>query len=108
MDLRLLLSTRNNLLNAGIFLLLLAIFDSIFTDIGIRYDYISEANPLMQSVYETSVLGFYVIKISFPLLLLYLLTKIEPNSYVRFLIGFTVLFIVLYYPSIFFGLQLFP
>ena len=91
MNLRLLLSTKNSLLSAGILLLLLAIVDSIFTDIGIRNDFITEANPLMQSAYETSISGFYIIKIGFPFLLLYILTRIEPKSYLRLLMGFTVL-----------------
>lgn len=72
---------------AGILLILLAILDSLFTDFGLRNNYITEANPLMRVVYEASVFGFYLIKISLPFLLLYLLAKIELKKYFQFLLG---------------------
>ncbi|WP_318617592.1 DUF5658 family protein [Sporosarcina sp. YIM B06819] len=80
----------NGRFKAGILLVLLAILDSIFTDFGLRNDYITEANPLMRVVYEASVIGFYGIKICLPLLLLYLLTRIEGKRYLRFLLGFAL------------------
>lgn len=75
---------------AGILLVLLAILDSLFTDFGLRNNYITEANPLMRVVYEASVFGFYLIKISLPFLLLYLLAKIELKKYFQFLLGFAL------------------
>ena len=90
MDIKLLLSTRKKLLNAGVFLLILAVVDSIFTDFGLRHNYITEANAMMRAVYETSIAGFYGTKICLPLLLLYLLTKIEAKRYLQFLLSFTL------------------
>ncbi len=91
MELKFLFSTRSKRFNAGIFLVLLAISDSFFTDFGLRYSHITEANPMMRFVYETSVFGFYAIKISLPLVLLYVITKIEPKRYLLFLFGSTLL-----------------
>ncbi|MFJ7970313.1 DUF5658 family protein [Psychrobacillus sp. NPDC096389] len=68
------------------FLLLLAIFDSISTDFGIRKGHISEANPLMRFVYETNIPIFYSIKIILPLLFMYIITKLQPKKYMQFLI----------------------
>jgi hypothetical protein len=71
-------------------LILLAFLDSLFTDIGIRQNYITEANPIMKNIYDTSVFGFYALKISLPLFLLSLLTKIKPKRYLKVLISTTV------------------
>ncbi|WP_203248740.1 DUF5658 family protein [Sporosarcina beigongshangi] len=90
MNTKLLFSTRSKLFKAGVFLLSLAILDSLFTDFGLRNNYITEANPLMRVVYDTSVPGFYLLKISLPFLLLYLLAKIEPKRYLQFLLSFTL------------------
>ena len=84
-------STRKTLIIAGILLLLLAVVDSFFTDFGIQKQYITEANPLMAFIYDTSISGFYALKISLPCVLLYLLTKIEPKRYLKLLIGSTIL-----------------
>lgn len=101
-DVRLLLSTRSSLLQAGFLLLGLAIFDSISTDYGIRHNYIEEANPIMGFVYEASILGFYAIKVSLPFLLLYVLTKIEPKLYLRLLMGFSLfLYVIVLFQHIF-------
>lgn len=90
MNLKHLFSTRIKLFKAGILLALLAISDSLLTDFGIRNYYITEANPLMNYLYETSVFGFYMIKIGLPLLLLYFITKIEPRNYLQLLVGSTL------------------
>ena len=82
---------RKTLLIAGILLLLLAMFDSFFTDFGIQKQYITEANPITAFIYDTSILGFYALKISLPCILLYLLTRIEPKRYLKLLIGSTIL-----------------
>ena len=91
MHIKHLFSTYNSLLNAGFVLLLLTIIDAIFTDYGLRYSYIEEANPLMKFIYDTSTLNFYIVKISLPLLLLHLLTRLQPKIYLRLLIGATLL-----------------
>lgn len=83
--------TRNKTFIAGITLLLLTIFDSLFTDFGIKNNIISEANPLMRFVYESSIFGFYFLKISLPIVLLYVITKFELKRYIRILIGITLL-----------------
>ncbi|MFJ7933800.1 DUF5658 family protein [Sporosarcina sp. NPDC096371] len=90
MQIKHMLSTRSRLFKAGILLLSLAIWDALFTDFGLRNNHITEANPLMRSVYETSISGFFLIKISLPFLLLFVLTKIEPKRYLRFLLRFAL------------------
>jgi hypothetical protein len=89
-DLKHLFSARAKLFKADLLLVLLAISDSFFTDFGIRNNHITEANPLMRFIYETSVFGFYSIKIGLPFLLLYILTKIEPKKYLQLLMGTTL------------------
>ena len=44
----------------------------------------------MNYLYETSVFGFYTIKIGLPLLLLYFITNIEPRKYLQLLFGSTL------------------
>lgn len=83
--------TSKTLLIAGILLLLLAVSDSFFTDFGIQKQYITEANPLMAYIYDTSILGFYALKISLPCVLLFLLTEIEHKKYLNLLVGFAIL-----------------
>ena len=90
-ELRVTFPARKTLIIAGILLLLLAVVDSFFTDFGIQKQYITEANPLMAFIYDTSILGFYALKISLPCVLLYLLTKIEPKRYLKLLIGSAIL-----------------
>ncbi|WP_391122985.1 DUF5658 family protein [Psychrobacillus sp. L3] len=72
-------------------LLVLAIFDSFFTYFGIRNDHITEANPLMHFVYETNIPGFYLLKICLPLLLIYLLTKLQPNRHIQILLSIAII-----------------
>jgi len=83
--------THSKRFKVGILLIILAILDSLFTDFGLRHKYITEANPLMRVIYETSVAGFYGIKICLPLLLLYLLSKIEAKRYLQFLHNFALI-----------------
>jgi len=72
----------------AVFLLfLMSILDAFYTDLGIRLDFITEANPLMGSVYESSVAGFYAIKIALPLLMLFIIMKIRVRNHLWFLIG---------------------
>lgn len=97
MAFKLLFSTQNGLLKTGILLAVFAVFDTVFTDFGIRHEHIEEANPVMRFVYDTSIFGFYLTKISLPLLLIFFITKVKPKPYFRLLIGSTVLlyFVVL-------------
>jgi len=83
---------RNSLLKSGILLLSLAILDSFFTDFGIRNNHIEEANPLVRIIYDTSIIGFYTIKIGLPLLLLFIFTKIESKPFLHILVRITILF----------------
>ncbi|MEX3621474.1 DUF5658 family protein [Viridibacillus arvi] len=78
---------RSKLFFAGLLLLFLSILDSIFTDFGIRHNHITEANPLMKLVYENSVFWFYSLKIMFPLLLLYILSKVQLKRSLQLLMG---------------------
>lgn len=80
----------NNANKITIFLLVLAIVDSILTDIGIRNHHISEANPLMRFFYEWNIPSFYTIKITLPLLLIYIMTKLPPKRYIHLLIYLTL------------------
>ena len=91
MDINKLHLTQNRTFNMGLFLLMLAIFDSFFSDYGIRNHYITEANPIMRLVYDTSIIGFYAIKISLPVVFLLVITKIEPKKYLQIITGFTLL-----------------
>ncbi|CAM3164139.1 DUF5658 domain-containing protein [Filibacter tadaridae] len=91
MKLKHLFSTRNGLIKAGITLLTLSIVDALLTDFGIRNNHISEANPLMRSIYDSSIFSFYAIKIILPLILLNVITKIEPKLYIRLLVGSSLL-----------------
>ncbi|HJF31253.1 MAG TPA: DUF5658 family protein [Sporosarcina psychrophila] len=86
MNAKLFFTSRHKLFVPGIALLLLATADSFFTDFGIQQKHITEANPLMRVIYDWSILGFYTIKICLPLVLLIILTMIEPRRYFQILI----------------------
>ncbi|RXT15065.1 DUF5658 family protein [Ammoniphilus sp. CFH 90114] len=48
-------------------LLLLCIADTVFTDIGLSFEWIEELNPLMKYIYfEQGVALFYLIKMGLP------------------------------------------
>ncbi len=68
-----------------------------FTDLGIRYHYIQEANPIMRSLYEKSILSFYVTKLILPILLFFILLRVEPKPiiHVVLVISLVLYFIVL-------------
>ncbi|QFF98101.1 hypothetical protein PB01_04305 [Psychrobacillus glaciei] len=91
MHTKLVFNSNKTLFKAATFLLVLAILDTFFTDYGIRNDHITEANPLMHFVYETSIPSFYALKICLPLLLLFLLTKLKPNKYIPILLAFAII-----------------
>jgi hypothetical protein len=91
MQTKLVFNSSKTVYKATTILLVLAIFDSFFTDFGIRNDHITEANLLMHFVYVTSIPGFYALKICLPLLLLYLLTKLQPNKYIPILLTISLI-----------------
>lgn len=71
----------------ALLLLLLAICDSFITHFGLSNGYIEEANPIMRFVYETSILGFFSIKIILPILFIWIITKLKPNAFLQLLIA---------------------
>ncbi|WP_397540287.1 DUF5658 family protein [Rummeliibacillus pycnus] len=75
--------------------------DALFTDIGIRNHLITEANPLMNWVYENSILLFYALKISMPILLIGILRNIQPSLLIRSLvIGVTAIYFAILFTHI--------
>ncbi|MFJ7825357.1 DUF5658 family protein [Psychrobacillus sp. NPDC096623] len=85
---------RYKLISFGIILLVLATFDALFTDFGIKNQFITESNPIMRRIYEMSVSGFYLIKIALPVLLIVIITKLEMNRFILFLLSSAVLLYV--------------
>jgi len=75
-----------NFFKIGAYLLLLSMLDAFFTDLGIRKSLITEANPLMNGIYERSIVSFYALKIIMPLLLVGILSKIQPSLFIKILI----------------------
>ncbi|SDM69617.1 DUF5658 family protein [Sediminibacillus halophilus] len=45
------------------YLALLNLLDGVITFLGIKYEYISEANPLMKSLYQSGPLFFLLVKL---------------------------------------------
>ena len=81
---------QNKLMKMGIILLVLATFDALFTDFGIQSDHITEANPIMRSIYEVNVIGFYFIKIALPVLLIGIVTKLESKPFILILMNLSL------------------
>lgn len=59
-----------------IFLFFANILDAIATDIGLRYGYIEEVNPLIAHVYTNSLMLYYIVKVGGVTLGILLLDKI--------------------------------
>ncbi|WP_216829162.1 DUF5658 family protein [Alkalihalobacterium elongatum] len=78
-------------------LLLLSIADAIFTDIGLRHNLITELNPIMNSIYYTSVFSFYFVKIVLPLALLVFI----PYAFSSRLVKRTLVFALVIYFGVF-------
>ncbi|PID16163.1 hypothetical protein CSV63_05870 [Sporosarcina sp. P34] len=74
---------QNRLINAGFLLACLCLLDAIFTDYGLRFGLIEEANLLVSFLYEQSIPLFYVVKLGLPLLLLYIVTVSSSGIIVR-------------------------
>ncbi|REB06428.1 hypothetical protein DVB69_12020 [Sporosarcina sp. BI001-red] len=71
-------------------LLGMSLFDALATDFGLRFELIEEANPVMDYVYEYSVLGFYFVKVVFPLVLFTFQPVVARSRIVQRLLQFTV------------------
>lgn len=97
---------RNKLVKMGILLLVLATLDAIFTDFGIQNHHITEANPIMRNLYETNEIGFYMIKIVLPLLLIAIVTKLESKPFLTVLLRLTIFLYVMVVVFHFFWLTL--
>ncbi|PIC99411.1 MULTISPECIES: DUF5658 family protein [unclassified Sporosarcina] len=74
---------QNRLINAGFLLVCLCLLDAVFTDYGLRFGLIEEANLLVSFLYEQSIPLFYVVKLGLPLILLYIVTISKLGFWVR-------------------------
>lgn len=68
-------------------LLLLSILDAFYTDLGLRNNFITEANPLMNAVYEKTTFGFYALKFLLPLIMLIIVMNIQARRHLWILIN---------------------
>ncbi|MGG0644870.1 DUF5658 family protein [Sporosarcina gallistercoris] len=71
-------------------LLGMSIFDALATDFGLRSGFIEEANPIIATVYEQTVYGFYFLKLGFPFSLFTLQSVLAHSNLVKTLLQFTV------------------
>ncbi|WP_155987887.1 DUF5658 family protein [Gorillibacterium massiliense] len=69
-----------------IWLILLSLFDAIATDAGLHMHAITEANPLVASLYEFHPLVFYGVKIALPFLLFLLLRFVADSTIITRLV----------------------
>ncbi|WP_419961259.1 DUF5658 family protein [Psychrobacillus sp. BM2] len=97
---------RNRLIKMGIILLILAAFDALFTDFGIQSHHITESNPIMRSIYEINVTGFYIVKIALPVLLIGIVAKLESKPFILVLLNVTISLYVIVLMLHFFWLTL--
>ena len=97
---------KNKLIKMGIILVILATSDAIFTDFGIQNFHITEANPIMRSIYEVNVTAFYFIKIALPILLIGILAKLESKQFILVLLNVAIFLYVLVLILHFFWLTL--
>lgn len=75
--------TKRILLVAAISLFVLSVFDSFITDYGLRNMLIEEANPIMRTIYNESVLAFYSVKLFLPALLILIVMKLKSTKTLR-------------------------
>lgn len=68
-------------------LLAAGLADAVLTDLGLRLQIITEANPFMRLIYMHAYPLFYGMKLILPLALLLLLPKFTPRKYHITLIG---------------------
>ncbi|MDD9267008.1 DUF5658 family protein [Paenibacillus sp. GCM10023248] len=74
-----------------VWLLIFCLSDAIFTDIGLQLRLIEELNPLIRSVYEWHVGGYYLLKTILPLLLMAFYPYIRRRAWVQPSLTATVL-----------------
>ncbi|MFS0689078.1 DUF5658 family protein [Sporosarcina sp. 179-K 8C2 HS] len=84
-------SSNDRLLNTCFLLFCLCMIDAIFTDFGIRYGHIQEANPFVRSLYDVNVIAFYLMKASLPILLFFLMHFTKPSQLVKNLLAVTLI-----------------
>ncbi len=80
-------SNRDLTVYASSILFLLVIFDTVFTHLGLQGGHITEANPLMRYLYDFHVGLFFLIKLILPILLIWLVTRLEPKPYIQLMIA---------------------
>ncbi|WP_025786282.1 DUF5658 family protein [Sporosarcina sp. D27] len=71
-------------------LLGLSLVDALATDFGLRFELIEEANPMMDYVYESSVIGFYFVKLVLPISLFTLQSVVARSRFVQRLLQLTI------------------
>ncbi|MCM3743573.1 DUF5658 family protein [Sporosarcina luteola] len=76
-------SSKDRLLNTCFLLFCLCMIDAIFTDFGIRYGHIEEANPLVRSLYDLNIIAFYLLKSSLPIILFLFMKYMKPSLLVK-------------------------
>ncbi|MFC5603871.1 DUF5658 family protein [Sporosarcina koreensis] len=86
---------KDRLLNTCFLLFCLCMIDAIFTDFGIRYGHIEEANPFVRSLYDVNVIAFYLLKASLPILLFILMHYMKPSYIIRNLLIVALIFYTL-------------
>lgn len=74
---------KDRLVNTCFLLFCLCMIDAIFTDFGIRFGHIEEANPFVRSLYEKNVIAFYLLKASLPILLYILMHYMKPSFIIK-------------------------
>lgn len=67
----------------------LCFFDALATDVGIRMELVSEANPFARLLYETNVALFYICKVGLPLMLLLFVPYVRERAVLGWLFIFT-------------------
>jgi hypothetical protein len=85
--------SKERLLNTCFLLFCLCMIDAVFTDFGIRYGHIQEANPFVRSLYDMNVIAFYMMKASLPILLFILMHYVKPSQLIR---NFIVIALIIY------------
>ncbi|MFD2672548.1 DUF5658 family protein [Marinicrinis sediminis] len=73
-------------------LVLFCLLDAIFTDIGLRFNWIEEANPVMAIVYVMHPIFFYVVKLALPALLCVIVVRIHKRWFRYLVRGVTFLY----------------
>lgn len=76
-------------------LLFLSVSDAVCTDLGIRFNLIDEANPLVKLMYETNIWFYYGSKIILPSLLLIYYPKFKSQTRVKTIIAIVTITYIL-------------